>query len=181
MKIKLYIDFDGVILNTIDVSYDMLRNSNIDMNNYEEVRKFYYDLDWEGLINNSKPINNSINNLKKVIDSGLFDVSILTHINSDNEIRVKKNFLEKNFGDIDSIFVNKRYDKCDVVDPRDAILVDDFMDNLNKWKLKGGIPIKFSTTNKNYDCISIDSLDMLIDKYDEIRDKMLISIKKLLV
>ena len=62
----------------------------------------------------------------------------------------------------------KDYNKCDVVDCEDAILVDDYMENLKLWTSKGGISIKFSDKGKDYDIMSIDNLGLLIDKYDEI-------------
>ncbi len=180
-RIKLYIDFDGVILDTIDVSYEILKSSNIDTTNYDQVQEFYHKLDWEELISISKPINNNINNLKKLINSNLYDITILTHINSNNEINAKKKFIKENIGDIQTIYVEKKYNKCDIVDAHNAILVDDYMGNLEKWEEKGGIPIKFSTTGKKYECISIDSLELLIDKYEEIKRKIPTRIKKLLV
>lgn len=78
---KLYIDFDGVILDTIDTSWKMLRSKNIDPLS-DEAKKFYVQLDWEDLIKRSKPIHHSIECLKALIDSNLYDVAILTHVNS---------------------------------------------------------------------------------------------------
>ena len=40
---KLYIDFDGVILDTIRVTYDMI--ANLKLGTDEEIRDFYYNLD----------------------------------------------------------------------------------------------------------------------------------------
>ena len=179
--IKLYIDFDGVILDTIDVSYKEILNSKIDLNDNDKVQEVYNTMGWGKLINKSKPINDSINCIKKLIDSKLYDVTILTHVISNDEIRVKDKFLRDNFDEIDVIYVNKKHDKCDVVDCYNTVLVDDYMDNLGKWEAKGGIPVKFSTTDKQYDCIYINKLDLLIDKYDEIKKKMTASMKKSLV
>lgn len=179
--IKLYIDFDGVILNTIDVSYKMLDDSGIDLSDNVRVQDFYCNLDWKKLIEDSEPINNSIVNLRKLMDSKLYDISILTHINSSYEKEIKLDFMKRNFEGLDIIFVEKKDDKCDVVDCFDAVLVDDYMDNLLKWESKGGIAVKFSTTDKEYECIDISSLDMLIDKYEEIKQKMSGRKKKLLV
>ena len=38
---NLYIDFDGVILDTINVMYDLMDELNIDRNNYEEAKSSY--------------------------------------------------------------------------------------------------------------------------------------------
>ncbi len=45
---KLYIDFDGVILDTINVTYKMIEN--LGLGTPEEVKDFYYNLDWDHLI-----------------------------------------------------------------------------------------------------------------------------------
>ncbi len=170
--IKLYIDFDGVILDTIDVSYKMLKLTGVNLKDKKKVEKFYNELDWDELIKKSKPINDSINNIKKIVESNLYDISILTHVNSQSEIEVKEKFIKKYLKNIDTIYVSKLYDKCDVVDCYNTVLVDDFMGNLEKWSKKGGIPIKFSTTGKEYDCISINNLGMLIEKYNDIKNKL---------
>lgn len=167
MKLKLYIDFDGVILNTIDISYAMLKERNIDTTSLE-VQDFYLNLDWKDLLERSSPIHNSIDNLKRLIDSDLYDVQILTHVNSKLESTYKEEYLQQYIPNIEMIFVDKRLEKCDVVDCKNAILVDDYMGNLTLWEEKGGIPVKFSTSGKRYDYISISSLDMMLDKYEEI-------------
>lgn len=172
MKLKLYIDFDGVILDSIDVSYKLIEESGIALieENYEKIQKYYQELDWNKLLKLCSPINDSINNIKKIIKSNLYDVCILTHVYNDKEIKGKQEFIDANLKGIDVIYVNKKDNKCDVVDCKNAILVDDYMGNLDLWENKGGIPIKFSTTGKEYNCMSIDNLGDLIKKYDEIKE-----------
>ena len=43
--INLYIDFDGVIKDTIRVSYKMMADLGIDLNNRADVIKFYQSID----------------------------------------------------------------------------------------------------------------------------------------
>ncbi len=168
MKIKLYLDFDGVILNTIDITYELFKRKNI--TNPEEIVDFYKNLDWNEIIKISKPINDSINCIKNIIDSNLYDISILSHVVTMEEADVKRNFLNENLPGIDLIAVDRDKNKCDVVDCRNAVLVDDYMENLELWYEKGGIPIKFSDKGKEYDFISISNLGMLITKYNEIEE-----------
>ena len=177
MKLKLYIDFDGVILNTIDISYKMLEEEKIDPKNLEAITNFYINLDWKQLLEKSEPINHSIECLKKLMESDKFDISILTHVTSKNEINEKKAYMKKKIPDLNVIFVDKKKQKCDVVECKNAILVDDYMGNLELWEKKGGIPIKFSTTGKKYSCIAINSLDTLFDLYNQIQNQ--IQVKKL--
>ena len=174
MKLKLYIDFDGVILDTIDVSYKLIEDAGIELidSNYDRIQRFFIELDWDELIKNSKPINNSILELKKIIASNLYDVKILTHVNSKHEIEVKQNFINKNIPELEVIYVNKKDNKCDVVDCKNAILVDDFTENLELWEKKGGIPIKFSTSSKTYDIMYTDNLDFLIENYEQIKNML---------
>ena len=85
---KLYLDFDGVILNTIDVTYDMLTKKNI--TDQKEIDEFYQNIDWFTLIDQCSEIKNSISNIKKIIKSNLYDVTILTHVIAGNsEIKAK--------------------------------------------------------------------------------------------
>lgn len=174
MKIKLYVDFDGVILNTIDITYKILNELNL--NNTKEIEEFYKKLDWEELLDNCDPINDSINCLKKLIESDLYDVSILSHVTCKNEALAKKNYLKKYIPNLKVITVDININKCDAVDCRNAILIDDYIENLNLWYKNGGIPVKFSDNGKYYNYITITNLNMMLDKYDEIKN--LISIKQ---
>ena len=70
--------------------------------------------------------------------------------------------------------------KCDIVDCKNTILVDDYTRNLELWENKGGIPIKFSTTDKIYPYISINNLKFLLDNYQEIKEKVEENTKKIL-
>ena len=180
--IKLYLDFDGVILDTIDVTYKMFKDNDI----HSDIRDFYKSLDWDYVLNISRPINDSINCINRIVKSKLYDVNILTHVVTTKEASAKKKFVNDNLPAVKLITVDRDIDKCDVVDCENAILVDDYMGNLELWKEKGGFSIKFSDKGKEYDIMSISSLDMLIDKYDEINneindirnDKILVNLKK---
>ena len=58
---QLYIDFDGVILDTITKTYKVLKEQNIDTNDQEKVTEFYRNLDRKKLIEETEQINDSIN------------------------------------------------------------------------------------------------------------------------
>ena len=51
MKIDLYIDFDGVILDTIDITYRRLEEAGISPKDTSRIVNFYKCLDWDGLFN----------------------------------------------------------------------------------------------------------------------------------
>jgi hypothetical protein len=155
---KLYLDCDGVILDTINKSYQMLRESGI--TEESEVMKFYSNICWETLIRESGEINNSISKIKCL--SKYFDVEILTHVYSDSEAKAKKVYFAKVLPGINVITVPKEIKKADYVECKGAILVDDYFPNLEYWEEKGGIPVKFSDSNRPCSYISImDLLELL--------------------
>lgn len=171
--IKLYLDFDGVILNTIDVTYKMLNKKNI--TNQEQIDNFYKNLDWNQLLSQCEEINHSIQNIKRLLKSKYYQVAILTHVISKEEADAKRQYLKNKIKNLEVITVNINKNKCDEVDCKNAILVDDYINNLELWYQKGGIPIKFSDKGKECKFISIQSLDELIEKYDEIEKLLAVS------
>ena len=101
--------------------------------------------------------------ITKIIDSNLYDAEILTHINSKEEGFEKNVFLKKHFPDIQVIPTPKSVNKCDMVNPFNCVLVDDFLGNLELWNAAGGISVKFSDSGKKGEFITITSLaDLLI-------------------
>ena len=158
-KRKLYLDCDGVILDTIKTSYKLIRNENLTTE--DEIHVFYKNINWEKLIIISGEINNSISKIKLL--SAHFEIEILTHVNSAEEATAKIAYFRKELPGINVIPVFKSTDKCDAVHPKGAILVDDFVDNLKKWEEKGGISIKFSDSGKESGFITITDLLQLLE------------------
>ena len=76
-KKQLYIDFDGVIMDTIKVTYKLMEDVKIDPKNQDEVSNFYKNIDWKNLLSITPEINDSFNCIQKLVDSNLFDISIL--------------------------------------------------------------------------------------------------------
>ena len=144
---KLYLDCDGVILDTINMSYKMIKNKGL--TNEKDIEHFYKNLSWEELIIEAGEINNSIEKIKEL--TKVYDVEILTHVNSDGEIIAKLNYFKEVLPEVKVIAVPKEIRKADAVDPKGNILVDDFLGNLDYWHEKGGISIKFSDAGK--ECI----------------------------
>ena len=164
--LNLYIDFDGVIMNTIDVSYKMIKKQNIDLNNHEEVQQFYQNLNWKKLLEQSTEINNSFSCIQKIMDSNKFNVSILTHVNSLKEIEEKVKVIRKHFRDITIIPVPKTISKTQMLKAEGALLVDDYVHNLVEWKQAGGYGIRFDLDMDGKGFPVIDRLDVLVDMVD---------------
>ena len=95
--------------------------------------------------------------------SNYFDISILTQVNSESEERVKLKYFGENLPGISVIPVPRKIEKADFIEPNGAILVDDFLPNLEYWEKKGGIPVKFSNSGKECPYIKITDLLQLKD------------------
>lgn len=160
---NLYIDFDGVIMNTIEITYQDMTNKNINQENQKEVRDYYKNLDWIQLLKKSKIINNGIECIEKIIESEKFEISILTHVNSLHEAVEKIKFIRKYFKDITIIPVPRELSKTEMVHVEDSILIDDYAGNLQEWQEKGGIAIRFSEKLHGKGFIVIDKLDKILD------------------
>lgn len=153
--INLYIDFDGVTKDTIRVSYKMMEDLGIDLNNRAEVIKFYQSIDWKELLDNSWKLNNAFQNINKIYEEKIFRPAILTTVNSLGEMIAKTNYIRSKNEDTSIICVPSGVEKSKIVKASKAILVDDYSGNLASWVKSGGIGIKFGY-DKDY--VSIDSL-----------------------
>jgi hypothetical protein len=149
----LYSDCDGVLINSIDVSYDMMIEMGCDMNNRNEVDYFFRKvIDWNEVFRRVQIINDGPEKLKILKESGLFkDVVIATGICGNySEEGLKRIF----FGDIlpgmrvitiqygipKALAVPKAYE---------SILVDDEPRNGVKWEKYGGEAVLFIPNHSN--------------------------------
>ena len=160
---NLYVDFDGVLVDTITTSYQMLDENKIDKANVKEVKKFYQNLDWKEVIEISPIINDNINGLKKIIASKKFNVAILTHVISLEEAVAKVEFLRSHDCDVMIIPCPKSLNKCELVNAKDAILIDDYSGNLRLWEKEGGIGVRFSTELDAKGFLCIDKIDDILN------------------
>lgn len=155
---KLYLDCDGVILDTINKSYEIMKEKQI--TDILEKSKFYRNLNWNEFILEAGEIDNAIKKIR--ILSEYFDIEILTHVNSQNESLAKLNYFSEVLNNIKVNTVPKTIEKADYVDPNGAILVDDYLPNLDYWQKKGGLSIKFSDSGKKCKYRTITDLLELI-------------------
>lgn len=161
---NLYIDFDGVILDTITPVYNLAKKLNLDVKTQtKEVGLLYSKIDWETLIDESPALSDSIDNIKKLKDSKKFNISILTHVNSLKEAKAKIEFINSLFNDLTIIPVPKACSKTMMTQTEGAILVDDYSGNLKEWQESGGIAVKFVKDIENGKYPEITSLDELLD------------------
>lgn len=164
---RLYIDFDGVVMDTIPELYAALEKSGADVTNESEVRVFFATYDFNKIINDEHILNDSVNCINKLIESKKFEISFLTHVNSLDEGCVKVNYLRNHFKDITIIMVPKEISKTKVVHSKDAILVDDYSGNLKEWEANGGISVRFSKELESHGYKVLNRLDELINMFNE--------------
>ena len=164
---QLYIDFDGVILDTMTKSYEELKKENIDRKDQDKVMEFFRNLDWKKLIEETEEINDSINEIKKIFDSKKFNVYILTHVNSTNEMIEKIKYLHKKLPLVTVVSVPKEIPKTEVVNPSAAILIDDYSGNIREWQKKLGIGIKFVKELEGSDYPEITHLSEVINMFNQ--------------
>ena len=161
-KTNLYIDFDGVILDTINPLYQKLQEDNIPE---DKIKDFFINYDWTKIIKDQYIINDSIDCIQKIIDSNKFNLAILTHVNSLHEAELKIKYLRKYFKDITIIPCPKEISKTKMVQTKDSILVDDYAGNLREWEKEGGIPVRFSQKMNGKGFKVVDKLDQLIEMF----------------
>lgn len=159
--IDVYIDFDGVMVDTINDTYKMMDDLGISLSDTPKVHKFYKELDWDNVLSNTKEINDAFENIELLKASGLYRPHILTTVHSCNEMRAKVSFVRSKNKTINVICVPKGIEKCDMVDPKKSILVDDYGGNLKSWIENEGLGIKFSE-EKSAKYITIKSLNELL-------------------
>ena len=159
-KKNLYIDFDGVILDTITPLYDDYHKQNISK---EKAKEFYINYPWKNIIDDKYIINDSINDIYKIIDSKKYNLAILTHVNSINEAVLKIKYLRKYFKDITIIPCPKEISKTKMIHTKDSILIDDYAGNLREWKAEGGIGVRFNQEGNGKGFLTIKNLREIID------------------
>lgn len=167
---RLYIDFDGVVLDTIPHLYNALETSGVDTANDREVARFFSMYDFDMIINDGNILNDSINCIQKLLDSKKFEISFLTHVNSLDEGVCKINYLKSKFeNNITIIITPKEVSKTKMVHSDGAILVDDYSGNLTEWESTGGIAVRFSKELESKGFLVINKLDELLNmNFDDV-------------
>ncbi len=161
-RLNLYIDFDGVILDTLTPLSKEKEQNNISP---EEERKFYANYPWEKLLIDENIINDAIEDITKIIASNKFNLAILTHVNSLNEATLKIKYIRKYFKDITIIPCPKEISKTKMIHTKGAILVDDYAGNLREWEKEEGIPVRFSLKGNGKGYKVVKELKELIEMF----------------
>lgn len=95
-KIRLYIDCDGVIVNTVQVARIIAKELGYDVDSSVEFHNFFVkDANWQLLISECKILADAVNQIKALQATGKYEITILTK------------FSEEVFGKFTKIFVPK--------------------------------------------------------------------------
>lgn len=137
---KIYLDFDGVILDT-----EKILNEEYD--GIVDRREFVKNYDWFKLMRDDIIINNSLDYIKE----STCDISLLSKISSMCEGQAKIKYLREKDIFINIHLVPTLIDKNDVVNPKGNILIDDKIKNLDNWVKNGGTGIFFNKDLNNMD------------------------------
>ena len=146
----LYIDFDGVILDTaVPLFEEWRKNPNRHNLSEEEKIKYIQKTDWNYVLYNSEIISDSIYYLNQMNPE---KSSILTKIHSlENEGAAKVKWIRDKNIKQNIILVPYMLNKSDIVPVKGNTLVDDSLKNLEDWENNNGYPIFFDMDNDNYD------------------------------
>ena len=165
---RLYIDFDGVVMDTIPLLYNELEKHNVSLDNEDGIKNTFANFDFRTIIKDKNILNDSIDCINKLLDSKRFEIAFLSHVNSLDEGIVKIRYLRRHFrDDITIIIVPKEISKTKMVHSEGAILVDDFSGNLREWEEAGGISVRFSKELESHGYRVLNRLDSLLDMFDE--------------
>ena len=178
MKINLYLDCDGVILDTIPAIDKALQKVGYTYKGQSKNEPFMKEFlknkfNWEEEIELIPILDDSVNKIKKLDNKNIFNIKILTHVISDKEAKAKEKLFAKLLPNIEVITVPKDIKKTEMVEVKNSILVDDFLPNVVDFNSEGGIGIKFAGKETSDDVIRITDLLELIDfvkRWELLRD-----------
>ena len=178
MKINLYLDCDGVILDTIPAIDKALQKVGYTYKGQSKNEPFMKDFlknkfNWEEEIELIPILDDSVNKIKKLDKEDIFNIKILTHVISDKEAKAKEKLFAELLPNIEVITVPKEIKKTEMVEVKNGILVDDYLPNVVDFNSEGGIGIKFAGKETSDDVIRITDLLGLItfvDKWELLRD-----------
>ena len=141
----LYIDCDGVIFNTIKPAFKEMKEIGVDLKDQDAITEYFKYCDWNKLINIGGQINNSIDKIKILVDSNVFNtVNVATHRCSYIEGVVKTDVFKELIPNVKIITIPKKLGKHFALPANNHILIDDAKGKVIDWIHHGGIGILFS-------------------------------------
>lgn len=166
----IYIDFDGVILDSEERMLE--RKDIVGFHNHEDETEFddyfkytnMYQEEWNYIIREANSINDSVEIIRE-LEKLKRNIAILTKIHTLNEMKVKlEDLREHRKIHCPVIFVPPGVSKHNVIIPNGQILIDDSKDNIRLWNENGGKGLVFDKTLSNNTNDKVKSLEFLLKR-----------------
>ena len=154
---KIFIDFDGVIVDSEDRVIKRREKDN-DIS-WDE---FFEKIDWFQLLDESLIINDAINCILEGQEKGK-DISILTKIHTLMEMQAKVEFIRSHNIIVPVLFTPPHVKKSEIYLPINGeILIDDSTKNLIDWERNGGTGIYFSEDSLSLEFETVKNLSRIL-------------------
>lgn len=141
----LYIDFDGVLFDTIPLAFLEMERLGVDLSNEDAITDYFRTANWNYLIEQGGVLNDSIQKLEILMESNEFEqVEVATHRCSYQEGVIKNSNLKKQIPNLKVTTIPKRIEKHHALKAENNILIDDAKGKILSWIKDGGIGILFS-------------------------------------
>lgn len=166
----IYIDFDGVILDSEERM--LIRKYNAGFKNHNDENEFYeyfkyttlHPEEWDYIIRKASSINKSVEIIRE-LESLKKKIAILTKVHTLYEMKVKIEDL-RNHRKINCpvFFVPPNVKKHNIVIPNDQLLIDDSKKNIKLWIENGGNGFIFDKTISDNTKDKVRSLEFLLKR-----------------
>lgn len=168
MKDYIYIDFDGVILDSEKRMLDRKHSLGLlDDNNKEEFVKYFdYTLshpeEWTYILEEASVINNSTEIIRE-LELLKIKIAILTKVHTMQEMKIKTKILRfKENINCPILFVPQGIKKHQFILPNNQLLIDDSVANVFSWINHGGRGILFDKNSNENTIEKTNSLKILL-------------------
>ena len=141
---SLYIDFDGVLFDTITYAFLEMKKIGVDLSNDDAITAYFAKANWQELINQGGILNDSIKKIELLMESNEFErVEVATHRCSYIEGVIKTNDLKTRIPNLKVTTIPRKIHKHFALKSHDNILIDDAKKKVIDWIDDGGIGILF--------------------------------------
>ena len=160
-----YCDCDGVILNTIEVGFGMMREMGCNMSDRKEIDYYFKNkVNWNDIFDKAEYINNSIDQLNYLKRKKIFeDIIILSKVCTQSEEKLKNELFKRVLPDIKLITLDYNLSKALVVPSKDNVLLDDEIRNCEEWNNQEGVAVLFSPFMYNHESNVVNNIRDVVE------------------
>ena len=161
-----YCDCDGVILNTIEVGFNIMRDMGCNMSDRKEIDYYFKNrVDWNEIFEKANFINNSVMQLKYLKRQDFFkDIIILTKLSGAcHEERLKRDLFKEVLPEIKVVTLQYGLSKALVVPSKGNILLDDEVRNCKGWAKEDGVAVLFSPYMESFEKDVVSNISDIVE------------------